>query len=199
MQKQEDGTPYAGQQFGYSFDDIGTREQATANGQTSVYSANAVNQYTSRSVPGYIDILGEAATGATVTVNFEPVTRQGSYFHGQLAVDNDAADVYEALKVAGVLSNVNESNEDAVAEEALSRFVAQDPETFTYDGDGNLTSDGRWTHPRNGDNRLVKMDTRSSLSSSVPDLTVEFGYDSQGRRFKKTVTSNAVSTTTYFL
>ena len=43
------------------------------------------------------------------------------------------------------------------------------------------------------------METRSGLSSSVRDLTVEFGYDSQGRRFKKTVTSNAVSSTTYFL
>ena len=79
------------------------------------------------------------------------------------------------------------------------RFLPADPEIFSYDSDGNLTSDGRWTNAWNGENRLIKMETRNDLASSVPDLTLEFKYDSQGRRFKKTVISNSVSTVTYFL
>ncbi len=33
-----------------------------------------------RSIPGYVDIIGEAKTGATVTVNDEATTRQGGYY-----------------------------------------------------------------------------------------------------------------------
>ena len=43
------------------------------------------------------------------------------------------------------------------------------------------------------------MKTKDGLVSSVPAVSMYFEYDSQGRRFKKTVISNSVSTTTYFL
>jgi hypothetical protein len=54
-----DGTPVAGQQFEYGFDDIGNRTQTKAGGDDSgaglrpaAYTANNLNQYTSRTVPG---------------------------------------------------------------------------------------------------------------------------------------------------
>jgi YD repeat-containing protein len=66
-----DSAPVAGQQFGYSFDDIGNRTQTQAGGnelglglRTANYSANNLNQYESRTVPGAVDCqrgqLGEA-------------------------------------------------------------------------------------------------------------------------------------------
>src|SRR5438552_2747556 len=60
-----DWTPVAGQQFEYSFDDIGNRTSTKAGGnengtglRTAAYTANDLNQYTSRDVPGAIDVLG---------------------------------------------------------------------------------------------------------------------------------------------
>src|SRR6266567_2529398 len=54
-----DGTPVAGQQFEYGFDDIGNRTSASAGGDNvgqslrpASYSANNLNQYSSRDVPG---------------------------------------------------------------------------------------------------------------------------------------------------
>ena len=54
-----DGTPVAGQQFTYNFDDIGNRKSTAAGGdgsglnlRTANYTANNLNQYTSRDVPG---------------------------------------------------------------------------------------------------------------------------------------------------
>ena len=83
-----DGTLVPGQQFGYLFDDIGNRKQTTAGGDQSGnnrrlanYTANNLNQYTSRDVPGYVDILGSANPQATVTVNLQRAIRQGSYFN----------------------------------------------------------------------------------------------------------------------
>jgi len=47
-----DGTLVSGQQFGYNFDDIGNRKTAVVNARQSTYTANALNQYEQRTVPG---------------------------------------------------------------------------------------------------------------------------------------------------
>jgi len=82
-----DGTPVAGQQFEYTFDDIGNRKSAASGGdqsgaslRTAGYTNNALNQLTSRGVPGYVDIQGSATNTATVTVNNQPTYRHGDYF-----------------------------------------------------------------------------------------------------------------------
>jgi YD repeat-containing protein len=93
-----DGTPVAGQQFEYTFDDIGNRKTTAAGGDSSganlrsaTYSANNLNQYTSRGVPGYVNILGTANSNATVTINLQSTYRRGDYFRGELSVDNSSA------------------------------------------------------------------------------------------------------------
>jgi len=54
-----DGNPVAGQQFEYAFDDIGNRTSTKEGGdstgadlRSATYGANALNQYTNRTVPG---------------------------------------------------------------------------------------------------------------------------------------------------
>ncbi|MCF7669658.1 MAG: RHS repeat protein [Verrucomicrobia bacterium] len=70
-----DGTPVAGQKFEYTHDDIGNREQIKRGGDaeggslcTSTYNANLLNQYTSRTVSGVVDIIGIASGEDTVIV-----------------------------------------------------------------------------------------------------------------------------------
>jgi YD repeat-containing protein len=48
-----DGSPVLGQQFGYGFDTIGNRGTASLEGNTGSYTANLLNQYTQRTVPGF--------------------------------------------------------------------------------------------------------------------------------------------------
>src|SRR5207247_1279642 len=62
-----DGTPVPGQQFEYGFDDIGNRTQTKAGGdqngtglRSATYSANSLNQYSSRTVPNAFDVVGIA-------------------------------------------------------------------------------------------------------------------------------------------
>src|SRR5438270_9674045 len=68
-----DGSPVAGQQFEYAFDDIGNRTATGAGGddtgsnlRTANYHANALNQYTNRDVPGYVGLLGTASADVPV-------------------------------------------------------------------------------------------------------------------------------------
>jgi hypothetical protein len=124
-----DGTPVAGQEFEYAFDDTcpvrygaevpvlcaagwsahltgapcvlvlshgvknRTRTKAGGDGngvglRSAAYSANNLNQYTSRDVPGAVDVMGIAFATNTVTVNGQAVYRKGEYFRKELSVNN---------------------------------------------------------------------------------------------------------------
>lgn len=65
-----DGTVIAGQNFTYSFDDIGNRTQTGGRASAvSTYTVNELNQYTQRTVAGAVDVFGLAESGVTVQVN----------------------------------------------------------------------------------------------------------------------------------
>ncbi len=76
--------------YDYAYDPISNRTSATGydeqgNPLVSSYTANALNQYTQRTVPGYAAVRGEAATNATVTVNERPVWRINQSIGGSAA------------------------------------------------------------------------------------------------------------------
>ncbi len=75
-----------------------------------------------------------------------------------------------------------------------SVFVPKTPESYTYDSDGNLTQDGRWDYTWDGENRLVKMESRTTGQPTGSKLRLEFAYDDKGRRVWKKVTSLDTST-----
>jgi RHS repeat-associated protein len=188
------GTPVAGQQFTYNFDDIGNRQAAASGGDASGnnlrsanYAANNLNQYTSRDVPGYATVLGSANANATVTVNLQRAVRQGSYFWDELAANNSSASLYLSLTNLAVLNNG--TNADIVATNIGNAFLPQTPETFGYDADGNMTNSGRWTITWDAENRAISF---ASLASAplASQKKVDCTYDFQGRRIQKIVSTN---------
>src|SRR5439155_22577385 len=106
-----DGTPVAGQQFAYGFDDIGNRgttqaggDQYGANLRYASYTANTLNQYTSRTVPGAVDILGSATNTANVTVNDQSTHRKNDYYRKELYLDNIKATLFQSITNMDVLT-----------------------------------------------------------------------------------------------
>ena len=159
-----------GQQFEYGFDTIGNRKYARrggdvngANLRQSDYTANALNQYSSRTVPGYVDVLGEAANAATVTVNKQATTRQGDYYRAELTVANSSP-LWQGLTNIAVLNQG--SNPDLIATNLGNVLVPQTPESFTYDDDGNLTSDSLWTNVWSGENRRITIESRATVPTA---------------------------------
>ncbi len=180
----------AGQQFEFAFDDIGNRTSTLAGGdangtglRSASYGANALNQYTNRTVPGAVDILGAAHALSTVTVNDDAAYRKGEYFWKEVALDNASAPVWNSLTTKAVYDGETNTVTGNV-------FLPPATETFTYDADGNLTSDGRWTNRWDAENRLVEMETLSSVPDGAK-LKVKFTYDSQGRRVAMVVSNYA--------
>jgi hypothetical protein len=119
----QDGTKVAGQQFGYAFDDIGNRTATATGGDQSgaglrpaSYSANNLNQYTSRDVPGAIDTMGLSFATNTVTItspdaqnNAAAVYRKGEYFRKELALNNTNGPLWELVTAKGSVPEMNGS------------------------------------------------------------------------------------------
>jgi len=180
-----DGTPVAGEQFGYGFDDIGNRRNAKAGGdqnganlRLANYTPNNLNQYTQRDVPGAADLMGIASAAALVSVNGDTnVYRHSEYFRKEVSVNNASAAQYPVMVVVATNPGSSTTTTGAV-------FVARTPEAFTYDLDGNLLSDGRWNYTWDGENRLLKVESLGSAPTGSKRRSV-FEYDWQGRRIRK--------------
>jgi RHS repeat-associated protein len=200
-----DTTPVAAQQTEFTYDNIGNRSTAKAGGDASganlrlgTYTPTSLNQYSQRTVPGAVDVVGTANSTATVTVNNQATYRKDTYFQKALALDNSAAPVYTQINVVGAKSNAGTNGEDAVSQQSGYAYLAKATELYTYDADGNLTSDGRWNYVWNAENRLVSM-TAITAAPTVAKRRLEFTYDYIGRRVQKRVFAWNAGTSTYQL
>jgi RHS repeat-associated protein len=63
-------------------------------------------------------------------------------------------------------------------------FVRNMAEVFSYDLDGNMTSDGRWNYTWDAENRLIKVESRPDTPSSSW-RRIEWTYDALGRRIQQ--------------
>jgi len=193
VKKQADGTPSLGASYAYAYDDIGNRKTATANAHLSTFSSNSLNQYSTRTVPGFVDVLGTAVTDANVTVNGQPAQRLGEDWYLGVAAPNTAIPIWAGVTVAGVRTGAAPGGGDAVANGTRHTWVPKTPEAYSYDADGNLTGDGRWLYTWDGENRLIAMETRPDILAPIATFPLterrklEFNYDAQGRRIAKNV------------
>ena len=185
-----DGNPVPGEQFGYAFDDIGNRMGTTSGGnssgtglRTASYTVNDLNQYSNRTVPNGLDILGIANYQATVTINgLSTDYRRGEFYQKALTITNSSNPAW--LSVTNT-STYSSSSSNVVG----STWTPATPEVFGYDNDGNLTNDGRFYYYWDAENRLTNI---TSISGApVGSLVkVDSTYDYMGRRIQKIASTN---------
>ena len=185
------GTLVPGEQFGDTFDDIGNRTAATQGGdshggslRSATYTANDLNQYTSRTVANSFDVLGQANTASSVLVNGSPVGyRNGEFYQTLFNATNSSAPVWVAITNTA-------TNGSGYSNVTGHFFIPQTPETFLYDLDGNLTNDGRFSYTWDAENRLIAVSNIASIPTSG-QYFLSFTYDYLGRRVQKIVSTNS--------
>ncbi len=91
---------------------------------------------------------------------------------------NSSADQEVDLEIHAVKFDSTE-DKDIVKTVSGKYLVAQTPQSYTYDDDGNMTGNGAWTYTWNGENRMIQAESA--------DKKLEFAYDFMGRRFSKKV------------
>jgi RHS repeat-associated protein len=185
------GVAIPGMSFGYDYDGIGNRKQETRGMPEMLfsYSSNLVNQYTQRSIPGIVPVAGSAVADSTVKVilpatgNIFDTSRNGAYYKAAIPVNNSAAGAETELTVIATKLDTD-SNKDVINTISGKYFVPKTPQAFTYDPDGNMTSDGKWNYTWNAENRLIVAESA--------DKRLEFAYDYIGRRVSKQVYTGSV-------
>jgi RHS repeat-associated protein len=198
--KWPDGSFVPGQQYEFEWDPIGNRLKtrqggnAAGNGlREATYTSNTLNQYTQRSVPGKLDLLGTASPATIVTVNNEPVTRQNDFFRKEVTLNNSAGPVWATEKVTAVLPGGGPGGTDVVSSQTRELSLPKTPEVFSHDPDGNLTQDGKWNYSWDGENRLIAMESIAAVPASHK-TKLAFAYDGLSRRVRKKVeTWNSVT------
>ena len=183
-----DSTPIPGQQFSYSFDDIGNRSTALAGGnevgtalRTATYESNEVNQYTNRTFSGTVDIIGIGNASSNVEVNEGATYRNGEYYQAAVTEDNSSTAVYPDYTVIAELDSVFSTNKGNI-------YIPKTPQSFTYDADGNLLNDGRWAFTWDAENRLTSLISLDGIPSGASNA-VYYSYDDIGRRTSKVVSN----------
>lgn len=172
-------TPSAlgGRKFDFAFDPIGNRVTSKVDNRQTDYTTNALNQYSSRTVPRAVDVNGLASGPGSVTVNGSAATRVGDYFSSTITAGSNSASWLTATVAATPGGTQNRTV-----------YVPPAPEANTYDDDGNLTADGRWTYTWDAENRLTSMETSiAAYTAGAPRQFLSFKYDYLGRRIRKTV------------
>ncbi|MEO7101423.1 MAG: RHS repeat-associated core domain-containing protein, partial [Luteolibacter sp.] len=178
-----------GLSFGYQYDGIGNRTSATfgtaPNVSTLSYTPNNLNQYSQLTHPGTFDILTRANDAIAATADqatVQATTTEGNLQSTRLAAANSATGklVTTTLSLNGTSS-------------AVKTWVPKASVTPTYDNDGNLTNDGRWSYIWDGENRLVGM--TPITANRAPNVALEFAYDYMGRRIGKKVVDNTQGST----
>jgi RHS repeat-associated protein len=182
-------------------------------GSGGVPGANALNQYGSIERPQTFDVTGKRANGsATIKVNgptaltsgdYQPAGT-GLYFRKEVANTPTPWQINDNYEPVQVTQNDTQLTPDQGAVQHVG------PPTFnpSYDADGNLLADGRWTYTWDGENRLIKMEALEWIQptasgsylpgSSWQATRLEFRYDGFSRRIsKKTtrLTGNTVAST----
>ena len=184
-----DGTPYFGLQYGAEFDSIGnTLEGGPLSGGVPEHSftPNDLNVHVSRAWSNKVELLGRAATNATVTVNDEPTDRVGEWFRAIITVDNLAEAVETNVVITAVWFDAVASN-DVVATSTGSVLVAEAGETPTYDNRAAMTEASRYEYDFDAFGRLIEVIT----TASSPQVREQYTYYADGRRATKTVATGA--------
>jgi RHS repeat-associated protein len=189
----------AGEQFGYGFDTIGNRtktlaggDQNGANRRQAGYTANALNQYSSRTVPGAVDVIGSVTNTGSVWVDQTVPYRTNNYFWEALPVTNGPGPVYQTVTTLAALTNGNPNNAWYGTTNIGHVFVPETPESYSYDLDGNLLADGHWNYTWDGENRLIALTNNANIALAG-QYALTFAYDYQGRRIQKLVWTNSGS------
>ena len=133
-----------------------------------------------------------------VGFNAEPQSRRGFEYQylagsdlvsGYVASAGDSGDVasrpllvrsvaYEPHRdlIAAVVPASSPDGWDEMSALTGRVFVAQTPEQFTYDADGNMLTDGRFRYTWNAENRLVRAQELVAPTNRHP-YTVSYAYD----------------------
>jgi len=110
--------------------------------------------------------------------------------------NNSGGPAFQTNTVRGVRPD---GTNDVMTEETRTVLLPPTTQSFTYDDDGNLLTDGVWSYTWDAENRLIQMTNLTTVAAGARKK-LEFAYDYRNRRTWKIIStwngSNYVSQST---
>lgn len=163
--------------YGYAYDKAGNRTTEQIDDTPLAATYNSLNELTSQQPGGALLFRGSINEAGTVTVQGKPaVVTPSNAFEGP-------------AQVPGGTSNVQVQATDSSGNVRTNTYqvtVAGANKTFSYDLNGNTTSDGTRTFEWDAENRLLAVNQGTHRS--------EFAYDGEGKRVKIVEKDNGLVT-----
>lgn len=183
------GTQIPGRAWYYFYDGIGNRRAVgPSSTETSslndAYDTGDFNEYHSKQAVT-LAVLGNAAANASVTSNAGPVNKTARNYAASVVVPSPNAN--PSNPTVSVTATVPDG-QGGYASKGISRnyLLPPEPQSFSYDGDGNMTGDSLWRYTYDAENRLIRMQNLFTTFSAIP-FEIDFTYDYLGRRVEKKV------------
>jgi RHS repeat-associated protein len=157
--------------YAYGYDPAGNRTFEAIDQQVTAASFNGRNQLLAQSPGGLLSFQGATDEPATVTVAGTPAqpTAAGGF---QATVPVTPG---QSQQVVVTATDGSGNVRTATYQVDPSGTAA----TFTYDPNGNMTSDGSKTYTWDAENRLVEVKQGGNMLAA-------FAYDGEGRRYSTT-------------
>ena len=168
------------EKLSYGYDAASNLSKRTNNLLVQTFNVNTLNQLSTATRSGTLTVAGAATTPATsVTVNgLTASLYQDKSF---------AKDGFTAATGNNTFTAITADGTGRTATNILTVNLLADPVSFTYDLNGNLTSDGRRTFDYDDADQLIRVTVANSWKT-------EFTYDGLQRlRFRKEFTWNGSS------
>jgi RHS repeat-associated protein len=167
-----------GHRFRWEFDpreNLQSFERQASPSTPTVFQTDALDQLTSIASPGTFLIFGQAPTAQTVTVNGDPATRDGPFFHHPLTTPDPALPT-----LAQVIIDSPDGSQSGSLHFPPSSFLP------AHDADGNLLGDGIFTFTWDAQNRLRQAETTTAATAAgIPYRRIVYHYDHRSRLFAR--------------
>jgi RHS repeat-associated protein len=176
--------PRKHEQFGYAYDAAWNLNRRTNNALVQSFSVNNLNELTNAARSGTLTVAGQATEPKGGYVSWGYPAGVTNVVVSGTGLSTGNADLYADgawAKTNATLANGNNTY-TATATDTYSRTATDSltvnlpaTNTFSYDGNGNLTNDGRRVFEYDFENLLTNVYVASAWRS-------EFKYDAFGRR-----------------
>ena len=165
--------------YGYEFDEIGNAVRAgrvETNQPVNAFESNDMNLHVRRVWHHSVEIVGEAASNAVVTVNDIRADRQGSRFSVRLPVVDYP---HASVVTVQVYAVYNDGTNDVVAYAGGWIQLPGKDEAVTHTPRGMLETESRYGYRWDGWGRLL------ALTNVAGNWRMDFAYDGEGCRIRK--------------
>ena len=174
-----------GYSFSYNFDDIGNRKTFEENTRTTTYTANNLNQYSHIDRPAFAHLRGDR-DNINTSINVELLggplgPQEATYSYLLWYKEKEVVDPVSTFTITATEGG----NSNSVTGSLYTPHGETQPQ---HDIDGNQTQDHLWVYTWDAENRLIQQEHRGDINiSPLQSTRIEHAYDSQGRRFRMTV------------